>query len=114
MNKREKTLIYNLNAEKMKTKDECMEQFASVFGFDESFGFNWDALHDSLKDIDVKDFEELKIIIDNSNEILAESDKQDFDNLISILNDIKKFYSNDFDVDKPWGHRKKIIEILYR
>ncbi len=114
MDNSKKILTYNLNAEKMKTKNECMEQFASVFGFDGSFGFNWDALHDSLKNIDVKDFEGLRVIIDNFNEILTESDNKDLDNLISILNDIKIFYSNDFDVDKPWGHKKKTTEILYR
>lgn len=53
-----------ISLEAVRTKDELLARFASVLGFPEWFGMNWDALEDCLTDMSWRPAEGYLVLID--------------------------------------------------
>jgi hypothetical protein len=83
--------LFYIDGQQIGDLDSLFHQFAIVMQFSDYFGHNWDALWDSLTDIDVDDDRQQIIVLDRLNDFVRDNPQQ-WPILFDICQQIVEYY----------------------
>jgi RNAse (barnase) inhibitor barstar len=85
--------LFYLDGRQIADRDRLFQQFAIVMQFSDYFGHNWDALWDSLTDLDLDDPPRQIIVLDRLDNFVRDNPKQ-WPILFDICQRIVEYYQD--------------------
>jgi RNAse (barnase) inhibitor barstar len=85
--------LFYLDGREIDDRDSLFHQFAIVMQFSDYFGHNWDALWDSLTDLDVDNAERQIIVLDRLDNFMHDN-PQEWPILFDICQRIVEYYQD--------------------
>lgn len=102
-----------LDGKNLCTVKDLFAEFSRAFLFPPYFGNNWNAFDECICDLDWLKFDSIAIFIKNYDCVLQDCNKSEKEIFEELMSDAIKFWTNDFELDKPWGHKALFFEVFY-
>lgn len=102
-----------LDGSTMETISHALEEFARVFLFPVTFGRNFNALEDSLTDLEWLPAEMYILIVKNAQLLLSKEEPDDFTALLGLLDRVVDFWREPIRVNQPWDRDGKGFEVWF-
>lgn len=91
LSRENRTNLYYIDGDRISDRMSLFQQFATVMGFSEYFGHNWDALWDSLTDFDA-DVAERQVIMLDRLDNFEHDNPQQWSILLELCHQIVGYY----------------------